>query len=372
LFIWDDASTDQSWEIIQSYTDPRIRAFQNPSRRRPVYGINRVISELAAGEFIAIHHSDDVWLPGKLAAQVSFLDSHAKHGAVFSRAQIIDERGDPFTDTSHFYFSVFDQPNRSRHEWLNHFFFTGNALCHPSALVRKTFFDTCGLYGRGFTLLTDYDAWIRLCLHYEIHVLPEALVQFRVLDGGANASMTPDSPVRGEFERLQAVRNYLQITDFEEMAAIFPQARQYERPGYFDAHFVLAMMALDARDSRPTLLFGLVLLFQALRDPPRAEKLKEHYGFDLLRFHELKGANAIFAGSSTPAQLADQAKARRLEAELRVAEQRLVEIEGSAGWRLLNRVRAVRLLLAPRGSARERLWYAALRALKLLPSTRLS
>ena len=28
LIIWDDGSTDNSWQIIQSYTDSRIRAFK--------------------------------------------------------------------------------------------------------------------------------------------------------------------------------------------------------------------------------------------------------------------------------------------------------------------------------------------------------
>ena len=209
-------------------------------------------------------------------------------------AQVIDERGTPFADQAHSYVHVFEQPNRSRHEWLNFFFFHGNALCHPSVLVRKAFFDRYGLYGRGFTLLTDLDAWVRLCLHYEIHVLQEELVQFRLLDGNVNASTTPDSPVRGAFERLQVARNYLQVTDFDQMAAIFPQARQYTQRDTFDARFVLAMMAMQVQNSEPMRLFGLELLFEALRDPPRAARLREVYGFDLLHFHEMKGAKVIF------------------------------------------------------------------------------
>lgn len=61
LIIWDDASSDNSWEIIQSYGDPRIRSFRNDVQRRGIYGINKAISEVAQGEYIAIHHSDDIW-----------------------------------------------------------------------------------------------------------------------------------------------------------------------------------------------------------------------------------------------------------------------------------------------------------------------
>jgi glycosyltransferase involved in cell wall biosynthesis len=59
LIIWDDASTDQSWDIINSYSDTRIKAYRNEVNRR--YVINRAIIEVASGQYIAIHHSNDIW-----------------------------------------------------------------------------------------------------------------------------------------------------------------------------------------------------------------------------------------------------------------------------------------------------------------------
>lgn len=339
LFIWDDASSDESWDIIQSYHDPRIRAFRNESQQRPIYGLNRVISGMATGEYIAIHHSDDIWEPGKLEAQVNFLDSHPQHGAVFTNVQMIDERGHPFTDRSHGYYGVFEHPVRNRYEWLNFFFFHGNGLCHPSVLIRKAFFDQYGLYRRGFSNLTDFDTWVRLCLHYEIFVLPERLVQFRVLEGNANAgSPTPERVIRGEFEAFRVLDNFLQVTEYEEMAAIFPEAGKYMRPGYFDARFVLGMLAVESHASRRMTLFGLNLLLDALAEPARAAQLKASYDFDLLRFHEMKGSHEIFT---------DQALRSRVQA-----------IENDRGWRLLQRLRDMRLQLIPSKSTREKIWYA--------------
>jgi len=132
LIIWDDASTDSSWEIINSYTDNRIRGFRNETNSRGT--INKSLLK-ARGEYIAIHHSDDIWEPSKLEKQVAFLDANPETGAVFTQALIIDENGDLFKDESHFYYKIFEQPVRSRYEWLNFFFFNGNALCHPSVLV---------------------------------------------------------------------------------------------------------------------------------------------------------------------------------------------------------------------------------------------
>ena len=89
LIIWDDASTDDSWEIINSYQDRRIRAFRNVVNLRG--NISRGL-EVAQGEYVAIHHSDDAWEPTKLEKQVS-LDQNPDIAAVFTHVQVIDEEG---------------------------------------------------------------------------------------------------------------------------------------------------------------------------------------------------------------------------------------------------------------------------------------
>ena len=57
LIVWDDASTDASWEIIQSYQDPRIKVFRNEVNERKV--INKaLLSGHVSGRYVAIHHSE--------------------------------------------------------------------------------------------------------------------------------------------------------------------------------------------------------------------------------------------------------------------------------------------------------------------------
>ncbi|MDD1605895.1 MAG: glycosyltransferase, partial [Methylococcaceae bacterium] len=41
LIIWDDASTDNSWDLINQYSDPRIKAFRNDVQKRGIWGINK-------------------------------------------------------------------------------------------------------------------------------------------------------------------------------------------------------------------------------------------------------------------------------------------------------------------------------------------
>ena len=297
FIIWDDASTDESWQIITSYSDPRIRAFRNDINMGGAGGnIRKAIAEAETGEYIAIHHSDDIWEAQKLEKQVAFLDAHPGIGAVFTWVQIIDENGEPFKDTLHFYYKVFDQPNRSRHEWLNYFFFKGNALCHPSVLIRKKCYDECGSYRVGMAQIADFDLWVRLCMKYEIHVLPEKLVRFRVRSDELNASGNrPEPRIRGHFELLQLLYNYRNILTFTELVKVFPAAHKYLKPGGFDVGYALGMMAIEVKLSDAYELFGLLILFEAINDPDRAKKIKEIYDFTYSDFIALTGHYDIFS-----------------------------------------------------------------------------
>jgi glycosyltransferase involved in cell wall biosynthesis len=295
LIIGDDASTDESWNIIKSYDDPRIHAFKHEYNEMGGIIQEVLLNKSASGEYIAIHHSDDIWEAQKLEKQVAFLDSHPEIGAVFTNATPIGELGELFVDKTHIYFHVFDQPNRSRYEWLNFFFNHGNALCHPSVLIRKVCYEKCGSYRYGLLQLGDLDMWVRLCMEYEIYVMPERLVRFRIRDNMANASGgLIENHIRHHNDFFHVLDNYRRISSYEELVRIFPSARKYYRPGGSDVLFILGMIALESERFRSIELFGLDLLFEALNDPSRARKVKELYGFDVGKFMRLSGSHDIF------------------------------------------------------------------------------
>ncbi len=296
LIIWDDASSDNSWDLISKYSDSRIKAFRNEEQKRGVWGINKAISEIASGEYVAIHHSDDVWEAEKLEKQVAILDGNPEFGAVFTKAGAIAEDGSPLADEKHFYFNIFDQPNRSRHEWLRYFFNHGNALCHPSVLMRKSCYGDCGLYRFGFAQLADFDMWIRLCMKHEIHVLPERLIRFRVRDNEANTSGNrPENRIRSLYESYKLLQNYRKLASFEDIVKVFPTADKYRQSEEADMDFVLAMAALDETPSTCKQLLAQDLLFEAISDPKRSARIKRLYGFDYKSFIALTGKHDVFS-----------------------------------------------------------------------------
>ena len=322
LIILDDASSDDSWRLISQYSDPRIKAFRNEMNGDDKYKLNNAISEISLGVYIAIHHSDDVWALDKLEKQIAFLEEHPEVGAVFTDALAIAEDSSPLIDNQHFYSSIFEQPNRTRHEWLRFFFIRCNALCHPSVLIRKACFDACGLYSYSMIQLPDLDMWIRLCLEYEIHVLPEKLVRFRVRDNKENASASrPDSRIRHQYEFCKALQNYRKIKEFDELIKIFSSAEKYCRNEETDMDFVLGMIALEEKPFTVTTLFGLDILFEIISDSKRAANIRRLYDFDYKSFTALTGQYDIFS----------------VELPIRYEEmrERYEGISGSLSWRVI-------------------------------------
>lgn len=194
LIIWDDASKDNSWDIIQSYNDPRIKSFRNDEQRRGVYGLNKAISEVALGEFIAIHHSDDVWEEKKLEKQFDIFTQCPDIGAVFTWVQIIDENG---------YKLDLDWFNRPYNRWqlLRELFSGENHLNHPSALVRKSCYDSVGLYKFGLAQTADAEMWSRLLLQHNAAVVEERLVKHRFFSDGSNtSSLSNNNKIRAQNE----------------------------------------------------------------------------------------------------------------------------------------------------------------------------
>ena len=71
VIVIDDGSNDRPQETLARFGD-RIRLFRHPNNLGAAAARNTGC-EAASGEYIAFLDSDDLWLPGKLAAQMAFM-----------------------------------------------------------------------------------------------------------------------------------------------------------------------------------------------------------------------------------------------------------------------------------------------------------
>jgi hypothetical protein len=121
------------------------------------------------------------------------------------------------------YGNTFRVQHETRSHWLRHFFFQGNALCHPTAMIRRACYASVGMYNPALAQLPDLEMWVRLTSKFEIHVMQKPLVGFRILDRSQNASAgRPDSIVRYQWEVMQVLEHYLGV-DAQLLGQAFPE-----------------------------------------------------------------------------------------------------------------------------------------------------
>jgi len=298
LIIIDDCSSDDSCDIIESYHDERIQFYRHDYNRGGG-AIKEGVQNYAKGEYIAILHSDDFWKDkNKLKKQVDYLDNHKDCAAVFTWVQVVDDDDSPYDKKENFYYNIFDQPNRSRFEWLRFFFFHGNCLCHPSILVRKNAYEENGAmeYVYPYRQIPDLLRWTRLCLKHDIYVIPEKLTCFRLHENERQntSGFSVENAQRNCVESFSYNRYFLEIMDEDSFIKIFPEWKEFSAKGYFNNRYALGRMCLLPITTMQTKLFGLALLNEVLTDVRERDNLKKYYDFTNLDYFQLTGKYDIF------------------------------------------------------------------------------
>jgi glycosyltransferase involved in cell wall biosynthesis len=288
VIVTDDASSDRTIEIIERFNDPRIKLFKYPKNRGASVAANNCIYR-SQGKYIAMLSSDDAWYPEKLEIQVAYLDQHPEIGAVFGKVAWVNETGE-LIKSKHFpYMDVFNVGNRSRFEWLGHFFYEGNCLCHPCSLVRRECYEEIGLLNPAFASIPDFDLWVRLCLRYEINILNRKLIRFRRMRGETNASGdTTKSRIRNRYEYRQILNHYLKITNPDEFLLVFPNAVKYGSVTADTIPYFLAKIAVESGVDF-MMLWGLDIIYGMLENKKTARILEENFHFTYGDFIDLSG-----------------------------------------------------------------------------------
>jgi glycosyltransferase involved in cell wall biosynthesis len=108
LIVIDDASTDGTWPVLQSFADARLRLLRHDANQGSHATMNEAM-HLAQGAFIAIINSDDVFHPDRLAACIEALGA-SEADLVGTDIVLIDDDGRPVTD--HWWGAAFDDLKR--------------------------------------------------------------------------------------------------------------------------------------------------------------------------------------------------------------------------------------------------------------------
>jgi glycosyltransferase involved in cell wall biosynthesis len=220
LIIVDDGSRDSSANIISTMSDQRVR-FQLLRQNAGACHAMNLALQMSSGKLIAVCNSDDEWHPEKLRRQLRLMERLPNIAVLFSDVRWIADDGAqlspfalPVAST------IFRQQNRSRWSWLRSLLEGGNCLCHPSILARREVYDVTGVYDNQLRQLPDFDMWIRILERFDIFVMRDKLVSFR-LHGGNTSTPSPEASRRDMNEYRIILRRLMKRISSDNFARTF-------------------------------------------------------------------------------------------------------------------------------------------------------
>lgn len=165
----DDASTDDTWEILKRWAkrDARIILLRNGANRRAAAARNRCL-ELAGGEYVALQDADDYSSPGRLARQLEFLEAHPEYAFVGAAMDCFDEGG--------VWQRLEQKPAPEPRDFIWRMPFN-----HAAVMLRKSALDAVGFYrvARETARGQDLDLFMRLyAAGYRGYNLPDTLYYY--------------------------------------------------------------------------------------------------------------------------------------------------------------------------------------------------
>ncbi|MEI6757607.1 MAG: glycosyltransferase [Chlorobium sp.] len=179
LLIYDDHSTDDSFEIAASFTDSRIKLFRNSENLGPEGNWNKAVSKVR-GKYVKLVCGDDILFPQCLEKQVAAFDDPLNSGVslVSSQRTIIDPEGKVLIKKVNFVDGGRKNPvdviRKMIRMGTN---IIGEPVCglYPAELIAKT-----SGYSAVVPYTIDLDFWIQMLKHGDLFVIDESLCAFRI------------------------------------------------------------------------------------------------------------------------------------------------------------------------------------------------
>lgn len=167
--IVDDASDDESPEIVRSYNDRRIRLLQGRKRLKICGALNLGL-EQAKGRYIARMDADDISRPERFAEQVAYLDANPLVGVC---GTWVKRFGDEMVS------SVYRTPCGS--ENIKAWALFDNPFVHSSVMIRRAVLEEHQMrYKEEFRNAEDYELWHRMLKVCRAENLKKVLLDYRV------------------------------------------------------------------------------------------------------------------------------------------------------------------------------------------------
>lgn len=201
VIVVDDGSTDGTDKVLQAMSS-EIRVIRQ-ANAGPAKARNRGVAA-ARGEFVAFLDGDDVWLPGKLRAQMDYLLAHPEVDICFTRFSFWhinpDKTFPPLSQYADY------RPgcgiDKECSGLLYNDLLLDSVICIITVVMRRSAFEYLNGFDETLRVGEDYHFWLRSSRKFQAHKIAATFALYRL--HGDNTTVRPRTS-NNEYEVLERV-----------------------------------------------------------------------------------------------------------------------------------------------------------------------
>jgi glycosyltransferase involved in cell wall biosynthesis len=172
LVVADDGSGEEMLAYLASMTDPRIGVIRLAHTGNPS-AVRNAALRVARGRYIAFLDSDDLWLPQKLAVQVTSLLTDTQRRWSYSAIVRIDSAGKVMAADAMRRWIPYEG------HIVEQLLTLQAGVATPTVVAERALIEQAGLFDEQQLYFEEYDLWLRLNLLSEVGVIKEPLALVR-------------------------------------------------------------------------------------------------------------------------------------------------------------------------------------------------
>lgn len=177
IIFWDNQSTDSSAEIVKSYNDDRIKYYYAP-KHTPLGEARNLAMEKAQGQYLSFLDCDDLWMENCLEVYVKFIQEYPQVCLFYSKFK---SKSGPLEWYSN---------KRVKSEVITfERFIRHYDVAMSSVMIKREVLAKHKLiFDNRFSLIEDFDFFIRIASHGEVLSLSDCLLVYRYHENNLSKS----------------------------------------------------------------------------------------------------------------------------------------------------------------------------------------
>ena len=169
IIFWNNLSTDNSLQIINSFKDKRIKKFSSKKNLKLYNSRNQAIQQ-AIGRYITFCDTDDYWRKNKIAEQMKLINKDKKIKIVYSNFYVQND----LKKTKYLQYT----------QKLPSGFITQNLLKKYvigilTIMIDKEIFNN-NKFNQSYNIIGDFDLFIKLSTKYKFYPIQKPLATYRI------------------------------------------------------------------------------------------------------------------------------------------------------------------------------------------------